>query len=702
MSGVLAAVATRPVHWDVGPALVAFMYASMGVALLVFAYGVWRRLRIWRLGRRVAVWDRPGLRLRRMLAAVAQATVLRKPFPGTVHTVFYAGFLVLFAATVMVFLDYDLGLTGTYHGAFYLWFESLTVDVFGLLFLLFLAVAAYRRYVLRPRELEHREPTDALLLGSLFAIALTGFGLEGMRLAATHDPWAGWSPGGWLVARALRGAGAAGLRGAYPWLWTAHVLMWHTLLASVPYTKAVHGFTGPLNVFFSNPGPALGVPAPTDFQAEPVRLGIARPADMTWKQLFDLDACTECGRCEAVCPAHAAGKPLSPKRVILDLRDAIRADRAAAGPLAGGVVSAEALWACTTCRACEEVCPVGIEHVPTILGLRQNLAMEQVVVPPGVAETVAALEAREHPFRGASSGRTDWLRGLDVPELDSVDDAGDIELVYWIGCAAAFAERAQQIATALVRVLRHAGVRFAVLASKERCNGDVARRTGNEFHYDMLANANVELLNGAGVTRILTHCPHCLQQLRHEYGQFGGRWEVVHHTELVADLIAQGRVRLSPDAGERVTFHDPCYLGRYNRRFDAPRLVLDALRLQRVEMERSRAGSFCCGAGGGHAFYEDADGGENINAIRAREAEATGATTLVTGCPFCLTMLSSGVRSIVSPERTLRTRDVVELVADALVDEGETTVASPGSIGYTGSIDARHAGRGRRGGSSSP
>ena len=668
MSGLLAAAATRHVHWDVGVGFVAFMYASMGVALLVFAYGVWRRLRIWRLGRRVLLWDRPGRRLRRALAAVAQATVLRKRLPGTVHAVFYAGFLVLFAATVMVFLDSDLGLTGTYHGAFYLWFESLTVDLFGLLFLLFLAVAAYRRYVRRPRQLERREPADALLLASLFAIGLTGFGLEGMRLAATHDHWAAWSPCGWLVAKALSGVGSAGLKSAYPWLWTAHVVMWHALLAAVPYTKAIHAFTGPVNVFLSDPGPARGVPAPTDFQAEPVRLGINRPADMTWKQLFDLDACTECGRCEAVCPANAAGKPLSPKRVILDLRDAIRADGAEAGPLAGGVVPAEALWACTTCRHCEEVCPVGIEHVSTIVGLRQNLAMEQVAVPPGVAETVAALEAREHPFRGVSAGRTDWLSGLDVPELDSVGDARDVELVYWIGCAAAFDERAQQIATALVRVLRHAGVRFAVVASRERCNGDVARRTGNEFHYDLLANANVELLNGAGVTRILTHCPHCLQQLRHEYAQFGGRYEVVHHTELVADLIEAGRLRLAPTAGERVTFHDPCYLGRYNRQFDAPRLVLDALHTQRVEMARARTDSFCCGAGGGHAFYDDADDGERLNAIRAREAGATGATTLVTGCPFCLTMLASGARAIASGEQSLRTRDVVELVADALED----------------------------------
>ena len=668
MGTVIAATATRQVHWEVTGAMVAVMYASLGVALLVFAYGVWRRLRIWRLGRRAVVWDQLGARSRRMLAAIAQATVFRKFVPGVMHALVFFGWCVLFAATCVVFVQYGLGID-VMQGGFYLYFQSLTVDLFGLLLLVGLAIALYRRYVVRPQQLEHREPADALLLASLFLIVLTGFGLEGMRIQATGDPWANWSPVGALASLGVgRIAGDASLVDAYQSLWLAHMLLWHILLATIAFTKFFHIFTSPLNVFCSTPGPPLGVVAPTDFEAEPVRLGINAPADMTWTQLFMLDACTECGRCEAVCPAFAAGQPLSPKRVILDLRDAVREAGRDAGPLAGGVVKPEALWACTTCRACEEACPVAIEHVPLIVGLRQNLAMEQVSMPAGVVEAVTSLEAREHPFRGAASGRTDWLEGLVVPQLDSIENAGDLEVVYWIGCAAAFDERAQQIARALVRVLQHAGVRFAVLASQERCNGDVARRTGNEFHYDMLARANVETLNGAGVTRILTHCPHCLQQLRHEYRAFGGRYEVVHHTELVAALIEEGRVRLAPGARERITFHDPCYLGRYNREFDAPRRVLDALQVERVEMARSRSESFCCGAGGGHAFFDDADGGEKINAIRAREAAATGATTVVTGCPFCLTMLASGARTVATAERPLQTRDVVELVAEALVE----------------------------------
>lgn len=668
MSPFLAAEATREVQWNVPGELVVFMYASMAAALLVFAYGVWCRLRIWRLGRSYAVWNHVGLRARRLLAGLSQATVLRRPFPGVLHALFYYGFLVLFAATVVVFLSSDLGIDRLFRGAFYLYFESLTVDVFGVLFLLGVGIAVYRRYAVRPPYLVRNEPWDAILLGALFLVALTGFGLEGIRIAVTGDQYASWSPGGNAVARALSPLGEGGLRSAYPWLWGGHVAMWHVLLAALPFTKALHLVTSPASLFFARPVAPRGEPAPTDFEADEVRLGIKNASDMTWKQLFDLDACTECGRCTAVCPAHAAGSVLDPKRVILDLRDAIRARGPAAGPLAGDVVSYEALWACTTCRACEEACPVGIEHVPTILGLRQNLAMEQVRVPAGVSELVANLEARQHPFRGATAGRTDWAEGLEVPELDSVAAAGGVEVVYWIGCAAAFDERAQQVARAVVRVLRHAGLSFAVVSSRERCNGDVARRTGNEFHYDMLARENVETLNGAGVTTLLTHCPHCLQQLKHEYGRFGGHYRVQHHSELVSSLIEAGRVRIRPGERERVTYHDPCYLGRYDRQFDAPRRVLDVLQAERVEMPRRRAGSFCCGAGGGHAFFDEAEGEDKVNRIRAREAASTGATTIVTACPFCLTMLASGARAVGTPERTLRTRDFVELVADALDD----------------------------------
>ena len=667
MSAAIVAAATREIQWNVTTGMLVVLYASMAAALAIAGYGVWRLARIWRLGRPAPVWNHLGTRFRRMLAAIAQATVLRKRGPGMAHALFFYGFWVLFAATVVVFLDHDLGIP-LMQGAFYLVFQSLIVDLFGLFVLVGLCYALYRRYVRRPPELERGKPADAFLLVALLAIVLTGFVLEGLRIAATDDEWARWSPVGNLFAGLLGPlASDANLENAYPWLWVTHLLLWHALLAALPFTKFVHAFTSPLNVFFSNPLPAKGVVPLTDFTAEDVRLGIAGTRDLRWTQLFMLDACTECGRCEAVCPATAAGKPLSPKRVVLDLRDAIRAQGPDAGPLAGGVIKPETLWACTTCRACEEACPVAIEHVPLILGLRQNLAMEQASVPAQVADLVTSLEAVEHPYRGAASTRTTWLDGLDVPTLGSLADATGLEVVYWVGCAAAFDERAQSIARALARVLIHAGVRFAVLGPQERCTGDPARRTGNEFHYDLLARANVGSLDDLRVTRIVTHCPHCLQQLRHEYAQLGGRYECVHSSELVSGLIAQGRVRVVPGERERVTYHDPCYLGRYNDVFAEPRRALDVLGVDRVEMPRSGPGSFCCGAGGGHAFYTDEEG-EPINAIRAQEAAGTGASTVVTGCPFCLAMLTDGVRRTGAKQESLRVRDFVELVADALAD----------------------------------
>jgi Fe-S oxidoreductase len=388
--------------------------------------------------------------------------------------------------------------------------------------------------------------------------------------------------------------------------------------------------------------------------------------------------------------------------VILDLRDHIRANAApllearaasdageadrcarilgAMPVLAGGVIAPETLWACTTCRACEESCPVSIEHVPLIVGLRQNLAMEQAEVPDGVADLVGALEAREQPYRGAVADREGWYEGLAVRTLAEVTEPADLDLVYWVGCAATTDERVREVARATVRIMDHAGVRFAVLGSEERCSGDPARRTGNEYHYEMLARANVETLDRYGVRRIVTHCPHCLQSLLHEYPAFGGTYEVLHHTELVASLIEEGRIDLgtsergSATATPTVTFHDPCYLGRYNRIFEPPREVLDDLDLVRAEMPRSGEGSFCCGAGGGHAFFDDGDGGK-INRNRMREAAATGADIVCTACPFCLGMLEDAARAERPGGGAPRVRDLAELVADRLDGERSAEAA---------------------------
>ncbi len=681
-----AAEATRDVQWNVGPGMLALLYASMAVALGVFAYGVWRRARIWRLGRPALTWDRPVARIRRTaIDVLAHARLLRERLPGAMHALVFYGFAVLFAATVVVLLHHDLGVS-VMRGDFYLYFQSLAVDLFGLLALAGVTVAAWRRFVVRLRRLEPRRAADAALLGVLALILVTGFLLEGVRIAATDDPWRHWSPAGYVLSLPF-GSGDDGLRDAHAALWVSHMVLWHALLAAIPFTKLFHLVTSPLSVFFADLGEARGVVPPTDFEADPVRLGVGTPLDLSARQFLSLDACTECGRCQDACPAFAAGKPLSPKRVILDLRDHVRASagelleaKAAATrgdggrceeilagmpPLGGGVIRPETLWACTTCRACEEACPVAIEHVPLILQLRQNLAMAQAAVPERVADAVTSLEVRGHPFRGAAAARTDWYAGLPVVELSPTASSKPVELLYWVGCAAAIDDRARRVARALVSVMQHVGVRFAVLGPEESCCGDPARRTGNELHFELLARANVETLARHGVKRIVTHCPHCFQVLKHEYRGYGGCYEVIHHSQLIGELIEQGRLPLGTGARGRIAFHDPCYLGRYNRLFEAPRRVLDALGAERIELPRSRERSFCCGAGGGHAFFEDQAGGK-INRSRIAEAVKAGAATLATGCPFCLAMLEDGARGVRSGDVELEVRDIAELLAGQL------------------------------------
>jgi Fe-S oxidoreductase/nitrate reductase gamma subunit len=678
--------ATRVVQWNVAPWMIWFMYVSMVIALIVFTYGLWLHVRVWRIGKADPRWDQPWKRARRLLVdGFGHRSLLKDTAAGTMHLLIFAGILVLFSATIMVFLDIDLGIP-LLHGAFYLVFQSLLVDLFGLGALIGVAIAAYRRYIQRVARLEQGRPADGALLVVLGILLITGFAIEGLRIASTHDQWAMWSPIGAAVGLGLSALirDDAGLRTAHATMWLFHVAFWHATLALLPFTKLLHLVTSPLNVYFTSLSSGRGMVSTIDFENPPATLGIRSALDLTWKQLLDLDACTECGRCQEVCPAYAEGKPLSPKRVILDLRGAVRAhtrellqakmarargDTARCDEvvsvlpaLSGVVIKPETLWACTTCRACEAACPVAIEHVPLILQMRQNLAMEQAELPESLAAAIQSLETRQHPFRGASAARDDWHADLALPTIG--EKASAIEVLYWIGCAAALDPRLQRISRAVIEILRAAAVRFAILGPQEQCCGDPGRRTGNEFHFDMQARTNVEILKSYNVKRILTHCPHCLQTLRHDYRAFGADFDVFHHSEFIRELLVANRLPLTKKLDTTIAFHDPCYLGRYNGTFDAPRDVLDKLGTRRLEMARRRERSFCCGAGGGHAFFEDGEGGR-INENRAREAIATGAPVVGTACPFCLGMLEAGV-SVTRNGREVRVLDIAELVAEAL------------------------------------
>jgi Fe-S oxidoreductase len=654
--------ATRPVLWNITDVWV--MYALFVVSVVVAGYGVYTRVAVWRRGAPSNRFDRPAERLKALLEhALGQRRTVRERYAGFFHTFIYAGFIILTAATTVVMLDYDFGLS-IMRGAFYLYFQSFIVDVFGALALIGVGIAAARRLVIKPAKLVYTDES-LLILASIFLIALTGFLIEGWRIAATSDPWGAWSPFGLLVARASQSLmSVEAMKTAHLVTWWAHAALVFGFIAWAPYTKMLHALTGPLNIYaarLASEGAAL---RRLDFDrlaetGEP--MGVKTLAGFTWKDLLDLDACTECGRCTSVCPANTVGKELSPRDLILDLRNFARGDgdSAFAAPIVNAVPAAasERLWQCTTCGACMEACPVFIEQATKIVDLRRYLVMEESDFPDTMQEAITSLESRGHPFRGTQSSRLDWAEGLNVK---SIAEARDAEVLLWVGCGGALIERNQKVVRATAQLLEKAGVKFAVLGREEKCTGDPARRVGNEFLFEMMAKDNVETINGYGVKKIVTSCPHCFNTLRNEYPQFGGDYEVYHHSEFLAGLVNEGRIKTTAQSDKKVTYHDPCYLGRHNGVFDAPRQLVRISSRSAVEMKQNREQGFCCGGGGGMSFVEEPKD-KRVNQERARQALETGADVVAVGCPFCMTMLEDGVNAR-KGERDVRVMDVAELL----------------------------------------
>jgi Fe-S oxidoreductase/nitrate reductase gamma subunit len=679
--------ATRQIYWNVSH--VWAMYALLVPAAAVAGYGVYRHWSRWRRGRPAARFDRPWERVRLVLGhAVAQRRTARERYAGLFHAFISYGFLVLTIATTVVALDADFG-TAVMRGRFYLYFQSFAVDLFGALVMLGVLMAAARRYLKRPRKLVYTDEA-ALILAAVFLICLQGFLVEGWRIAATNDPWGVWSPFGNLAARAsLRLMSVETMRGAHAFTWWFHMASSLAFLAWLPYTKMAHVLTAPLNIYAANLAPIGASLKQIDFeQAE--SFGVNSLAGFTWKDLLDLDACTECGRCTVVCPAHTVGKELSPRDIILQLRHLMHErPRDAFGlvstngngvttadgepttdvearkplPIIGAVpaTSPVPLWQCTTCAACVEACPVFIEQMPKIVDMRRFLVMEEAEFPDSMQEAVMSLERRGHPFSGTQATRMDWAEGLNVRTGPDVKDA---EVLLWVGCGGALIERNQKVTRATAQLLEEAGVKFAVLGREEKCSGDPARRIGNEFLFEQLARENVTNLNRHGVKKVITACPHCFNTFRNEYPHYGGAFEVFHHSEYLARLVEEGKLKPLPDSGKKITFHDPCYLGRQNGVYDAPRrLVQIASRGNTVEMSRSRNNSFCCGGGGGMSFVDEPPD-KRVNQERAREALETGADVLATGCPFCMTMMEDGVNAR-RRDRDMKVMDVAELLWEA-------------------------------------
>jgi Fe-S oxidoreductase len=626
-----------------------------------------------RLGQPVERYDDvPGRVRNEAVIVLGQRKLLQRLVPGLIHAAIFWGFLVLFPTILIAMIgavDRDATLPWLGHQG---WF-AFVVDLFAVLVLAGVIGAAIIRKVQRPARFEGSHLGEADLILALIAGIVTTLLLwHASRIALGLNEWpAGSSPVSDALSNLFGDGGVTKvLERVFVW---AHLAIILSFLVYLPYSKHLHIATAAINVFFSRTR-ARGRLEPLRFDVpeEEMRFGAGTVPDLTWKQTLDTFSCTECGRCQDVCPAWATGKELSPKLLIMALRDQVfeegpRLIRGEEGfepsPLVPNAVTDNVVWDCVTCGACVRECPVSIEHVDHIVDLRRHLVMMDSSFPSESEQMLRDVERASNPWGKPQTERGDWAAELGVRVLEPGDPAP--EVLYWVGCAASFDERARTAAESTAKLLKAAGVDFAILGPRESCTGDPARRIGNEYLFQAHAEQNVSTLNEAGVTKIVASCPHCFNTLGNEYPDFGGSYEVVHHSELLADLVREGRLSPSADAGT-ITYHDSCYLARHNDVRADPREIVEAVGTP-IEMERREERTFCCGAGGAHMWMEERAGA--INEERVREAAETGAETLAVACPFCTVMLDDGVKS---RGDDLRVVDVSTLLVESLDGGGET------------------------------
>lgn len=650
-------------------------------ALGFFSYNVKLLVSYLQLGKPENRFDNIGTRITNVLKiALGQTKLLREPFAGLLHALIFWGFVVLLSAVIESIIEGLIsGGSLAFLGPLYpplTWFQ----DLFGAFVVVAVIISLARRLFAPPKRLEvsgHSKWDAIFVLAMILMVMITMFGQNATRpFLHPEIPNEARFISTQLTSLFSENSASTWY---YVFFW-GHMVAVLGFLNYLPYSKHLHVIASTFNVYFSNLGiDPKGALKPINLADETLtKYGATDIDDLTWKQLLNGYTCTECGRCTSVCPANTTGKLLNPKKIIVDVRartlekaPAMIGAKTGNGEAANqdvlshqlldNFITEQELFACTTCMACVQECPVMIEHVDTIMDLRRGLVLNESRFPAELTTTFNNLERNYTPWAFGHSTRADWAEGLDIPLMSTTQDA---EILFWVGCAGSYDARYKKVSQSFAQLMKMAGVKFAILGTEEKCNGDAARRMGNEYLAQTLMQENIATLNNYNVKKIVTTCPHCLQSLGKEYKQFGGNYDVVHHTTFLMDLVEKGMLKIAPEKKETITFHDPCYLGRYNDEYEAPRGIVDAVANRRVEMERTRDRSFCCGAGGGQMWMEEREG-KRVNIERTEEALATGADTIGTGCPFCMTMMTDGVKAKDAAEK-VQVKDVAELLLEAV------------------------------------
>ena len=675
-----------------GPLKIAF-YTVMPAMIIWGAFVFADRVRNWERGvsdRRRLTPKNAKKRLGDFRAGVYMQTLLRDSAAGLMHSLIYFGFLGLLGVTTTLEVDHQLPEDLKFlHGDVYRAYAFIG-DLFGTVFLVGIVWAILRRYVQRPYRIRIKtKPEHALILGVFLLLGVSGFVAEGFRIAHEGMPdYEKFSFIGYPIATLFDGLSQDTVDLWHQIWWGTHVVSFLAFLAILPVTMLRHMFTSPLNMYLRDrerpKGAMRAMPNLTETSLE--SFGASVVEDFTWKQLLDTDACTMCGRCTSVCPAHATGKPLDPREIVLKTGEVMAASAAhgkVSPPLGTDAeitissnslferITAEEVWSCTSCKACDEICPVNIEILDKILDMRRYLSLMESNFPAELGNAYRAMENQSNPWGMNQGERADWAKGLDDVTILDPGEAISAEYLYWVGCAGSFDDKNKKVTQAMAKLLRRAGIDVAILGPSEMCTGDSARRSGNEYLFQMLAMPNIEMLNGMGVKKIIAQCPHCFNTLKNEYPQLGGNYEVVHHTQLLEQLIETGKLDVSQATlEERITYHDSCYLGRHNDVYLAPRKVVGSIKgIEIVEMQRNGTKGMCCGAGGARMWMEESIG-TKVNDERAMEALSTGATRVATACPFCYIMLDDGVKAAGAEDDQVKVADIAIHLLEA-IEAGE-------------------------------